>query len=285
MDAAFSITEDAMSSILNNLSAMAASRQLGITGSNLQNTIQQLTTGKRINTAADDPAGLAIANKLGADIKIAGQAQRNANDGVSYLQVADGALDEVTNLLTRASQLAQQAQTGTISNSNRADLNAEFQNIVTTMINIGTNTNFNGQALFSTSGSSSLVVSAGDYGQITVSLGQVASGTTSSFGISTTNTLNSTSAAATVASLLTAALASVSTMRASIGANEAELNDTSSILGIQVQNFTAAQSGIQDANIADEVVNLTKFQILNQSGTSALAKSNQASQQILALLQ
>ena len=74
-------------------------------------------------------------------------------------------------------------------------------------------------------------------------------------------------------------------MRASIGANEAELNDTSSILGIQVQNFTAAQSGIQDANIADEVVNLTKFQILNQSGTSALAKSNQASQQILALLQ
>ena len=285
MDAAFSITEDAMSSILNNLSAMAASRQLGITGSNLQNTIQQLTTGKRINTASDDPAGLAIANKLGSDIMIAGQAQRNANDGVSYLQVADGALDEVTNLLTRASQLAQQAQTGTISNSNRADLNAEFQNIVTTMINIGTNTNFNGQALFSTSGSSSLVVSAGDYGQITVSLGQVASGTTSSFGISTTNTLNSTSAAATVASLLTAALASVSTMRASIGANEAELNDTSSILGIQVQNFTAAQSGIQDANIADEVVNLTKYQILNQSGTSALAKSNSSAQQILALLQ
>ena len=95
-----------MGSILNNLSAMAASRQLTITGQNLQNTITQLTTGKRINTAADDPAGLAIANKLGADIKIAGQAQRNANDGVSYMQVADGALDEVTNLLTRAAQLA-----------------------------------------------------------------------------------------------------------------------------------------------------------------------------------
>jgi len=111
-----------MSSILNNIAALGASRQLGITGANLNQTIQRLTTGKRINQASDDAAGLAIANKLGADIKIAGQAQRNANDGVSYLQVADGALDEVTSLLTRASQLAQQAQTGTISDSNRLNL-------------------------------------------------------------------------------------------------------------------------------------------------------------------
>ena len=274
-----------MGSILNNLSAMAASRQLTITGQNLQNTITQLTTGKRINTAADDPAGLAIANKLGADIKIAGQAQRNANDGVSYMQVADGALDEVTNLLTRAAQLAQQAQTGTISNSNRSNLDAEFQNIVSTLVNIGTNTNFNGQAIFSAA-SVPLVISAGDYGLITLNMQSVAADSTTALGlVETTNNLNTTSAAATVASLLASALASVSTMRASIGASEAELNDTSSILGIQVQNFTAAQSGIQDANIADDVVNLTKFQILNQSGTSALAKSNTAAQQVLALLQ
>jgi len=274
-----------MGSILNNLSAMAASRQLTITGQNLQNTITQLTTGKRINTAADDPAGLAIANKLGADIKIAGQAQRNANDGVSYMQVADGALDEVTNLLTRAAQLAQQAQTGTISNSNRANLDAEFQNIVSTLVNIGTNTNFNGQAIFSAA-SVPLVISAGDYGLITLNMQSVADTATSALGLTeATNNLNTTSSAASVATLLATALASVSTMRASIGASEAELNDTSAILGIQVQNFTAAQSGIQDANIANDVVNLTKFQILNQSGTSALAKSNTAAQQVLALLQ
>jgi flagellin len=276
-----------MGSILNNLSAMQASRQLGITGSNLSSTIQRLTTGKRINSAADDPAGLAISNKLAADIQISGQAQRNTNDGVSYLQVADGALDQVTNLLTRATQLAQQAQTGTISNSNRADLNAEFQNIITTITNIGQHTDFNGTTVFSTTGGAqSLSVQAGSYGSISVSLGAIANTTTSALGLTaTTQNLTTTTGASSVATLLATALESVSTMRASIGASESQLTATSSILGIQVQNFTAAQSGVQDANIADEVVNLTKYQILNQSGTSALAKSNSSAQQILSLLQ
>jgi flagellin len=275
-----------MTSILNNISAMGASRQLGIVGGNLQQTIERLTTGKRINKASDDAAGLAIANKLSADIKIAGQAQRNANDGISYLQVADGALDQVTSLLTRAAQLAQQAQTGTISDSNRANLDAEFQNIITTMANIGSNTNFNGTAIFNSTGSATNVtIQAGDYGTFTVAIAGISSNSTTALGLSTGNNLKTTTAAATVATALASALNSVSTMRASIGANEAQLNATSDILGVQVQNFTAAQSQIMDANIADEVVNLTKFQILNQSGTSALAKSNQSSQQILALLQ
>lgn len=276
-----------MTSILNNISALGASRQLGITGGNLQSTIERLTTGKRINKASDDAAGLAIGNKLSADIKISTQAQRNANDGVSYLQVADGALDSVTSLLTRASQLAQQAQTGTISNSNRANLDAEFQNIIKTMSNIGTNTKFNGQAIFSsTSTPTSVSVQAGDYGSLTVALGAVSTATDSALGlVASTDTLSTASGATSVATKLATALESVSGMRASIGANEAQLNATSDILGVQVQNFTAASSQIMDANIADEVVNLTKFQILNQSGTSALAKSNQSSQQILSLLQ
>ncbi|BDU74974.1 flagellin [Mesoterricola silvestris] len=276
-----------MTSILNNVAAMNASRQLGITGSNLQQTIERLTTGKRINKASDDAAGLAIGNKLSADIKIATQAQRNANDGVSYLQVADGALDSVTQLLTRASQLAQQAQTGTISDSNRANLDAEFQNIIKTMSNIGTNTKFNGQAIFSSTATPTTVsVQAGDYGSLTVSLGAVSTATDSALGlVASTDSLTSSTNAGNVVTKLASALESVSSMRASIGANEAQLSATSDILGVQVQNFTAASSQIMDANIADEVVNLTKFQILNQSGTSALAKSNQSSQQILALLQ
>ncbi len=276
-----------MTSILNNVAAMNASRQLGLTGANLQQTIERLTTGKRINKASDDAAGLAIGNKLNADIKIATQAQRNANDGVSYLQVADGALDSVTQLLTRASQLAQQAQTGTISDSNRANLDAEFQNIIKTMSNIGTNTKFNGQAIFSSTSSPTTVsVQAGDYGSLTVSLGAVSTAANSALGlVATTDSLTNATNAGSVVSKLATALESVSSMRASIGANEAQLNATSDILGVQVQNFTAANSQIMDANIADEVVNLTKFQILNQSGTSALAKSNQSSQQILALLQ
>ena len=274
-----------MGSILNNLSAMQASRQLGITGAGLSQTIQRLTTGKRINNAADDAAGLAIGTKLGADIQIAGQAQRNTNDGVSYLQVADGALDQVSQLLTRATQLSQQAQTGTISNSNRADLDAEFQNILSTIQNIGSNTSFNGQSIFTTQ-ATTLTVAAGTYGTLTLSMQSVSSNASTALGlVENTNNLLSTLGASSVASLLTVALESISTMRASIGASEEQMNATSAVLGIQVQNFTAAQSGIQDANIANEVVNLTKYQILNQSGTSALAKSNTAAQQVLSLLQ
>jgi len=277
-----------MGSILNNLSAMQASRQLNITGAGLAQTIQRLTTGKLINNASDDAAGLAIGSKLGADIQVAGQAQRNANDGVSYLQVADGALDQVTNLLTRATQLAQQAQTGTISNSNRTDLNAEFQNILSTLANIGQNTEFNGTSVFATASTTPLTLSvqAGDYGSLSVSIGSISTSTSVALGMTlSTSNLNFTDSASSVATALQSALQSVSTMRASIGASEEQLNATSSILGVQVSNFTAAQSGIQDANIADEVVNLTKYQILNQSGTSALAKSNTAAQQILSLLQ
>jgi flagellin len=274
-----------MGSILTNLSASAASRQLGLTGTQLSNTIQRLTTGKRINTASDDAAGLAIANKLGADIKISTQAQRNANDGVSYMQVADGALDEVTQLLTRGAQLAQQAQTGTISDANRLDLDAEFQNIVTTLVNIGHHTNFNGQAIFSTS-AQPLFVAVGDYGVLTLTMQSMSSSNTNALGLTmVTSNLQKTDSASAVAAIIATALASVSDMRASIGASEQQLNATSSILGIQVQNFTAAQSQIQDANISEEVVNLTKFQILNQSGTAALSKSNQSAQQVLALLQ
>jgi flagellin len=282
------ITEDVMPQILNNVTALQASRQLGVNNLGLQKAIQRLTTGKRINNASDDAAGLAIANKLGADIKIAGQAQRNANDGVSYMQVADGALDEVTSMLTRAAQLAQQAQTGTISTSNRANLDAEFQNIIKTMSNIGQNTLFNGANIFSTTTTAASVsVQAGSYGSLTVNLGAVSTAVNSALGLTagSTDALTDTTKAASVATKLATALESVSSMRASIGANEAQLNATSDILGVQVQNFTAASSQIMDANIADEVVNLTKFQILNQAVTSALAKSNQSSQQILALLQ
>ena len=149
------------------------------------------------------------------------------------------------------------------------------------------NTMFNGQAIFSSVGASTTIsVQSGDYGNISVALGAIASNPSTALGmVATTNNLTTSANAASVQTLLANALDSVSTMRASIGADEQELNATSDILGIQVQNFTAAASQITDANIADEVVNLTKFQILQQSGTSALAKSNTSAQQILALLQ
>ena len=263
-----------MPSILNNIGAIGASRQLGITNAGLQQTIQRLTTGKRINQASDDAAGLAISNKLNADIKIAGQAQRNTNDATSYLQVADGVLDTVTNLLTRAAQLAQQAQTGTVDSTGRASLDAEFQNIITTITNIQNNTVFSGTSVFS---ANVLSVAAGGFGTVTVSV--------STFNtLSTTNALTTAASASIAAASISALLTSVSALRGTIGASEQELSAISSTLGIQVQNFTAAYSQITDANVADEVVNLSKYQILNQSGISALSQANQAGQSILALL-
>jgi flagellin len=272
-----------MASILNNVAALGATRQLNATAAGLQQTIERLTTGRRINKASDDAAGLAISNKLGADIRIAGQGQRNAADGVSYLAVADGVLDEVTSLLTRASELAQQAQSGTISNTNRGSLDAEFQNIIKNIADIGLNTKFNGTAVFDSG--TTLTVAVAGYSSITVTVSSIASSSTVALGLTAATTVLSTAAlASTAAGLIATALDSVSSLRATIGASQQQLGSIGTSLGIQVQNFTSAYSQIRDANIADEVVNLTKFQILNQSGTSALAQANASSQQILALL-
>ncbi|MDR0498367.1 MAG: hypothetical protein LBH03_01370 [Holophagales bacterium] len=266
----------AAGSILNNISAIGASRTLGVTQQGLEKTIQRLTTGMRINKASDDAAGLAISNRLNADIRISAQARRNAYDGIAYLQVGDGALEEVTALLTRAAELTQQAATGTISASNRAALDLEFQVIKTAINNVSTNAQFNATTIFS---SETLFVAVASYEKISLSVGTMTDNMLMS-GMSVTDTTSALSAAAA----LDEAIQNVSMQRASIGSNMQALNTIANTLGIQVENFTAANSQIRDANIADEVINLTKFQILTQSGTSALGQSNQAAQMILGLI-
>lgn len=263
-----------MASILNNVSALGASRQLGVTNAGLNKTIERLTTGKRINRASDDAAGLAISNQLGADVRIAAQGRRNANDGISYLQTADGVLDEVTSLLTRAAELAQQAQSSTSgadSGTGKTALNAEFQKIISTITDLNTNTKFNGTAVFG----STVSVAVGNFSAVSVAIGTITNAT---------GTINTASNAATAATGIASALTAVSTLRGTIGAGQQQLQSVSNSLGIQVENFTAAYSQIRDADVADEVVNLSKFQILNQSGISALGQANQSSQSILALL-
>lgn len=263
-----------MASILNNVSALGASRQLGVTNAGLNKTIERLTTGKRINRASDDAAGLAISNQLGADVRIAAQGRRNANDGISYLQTADGVLDEVTSLLTRAAELAQQAQSSTSgadSGTGKTALNAEFQKIISTITDLNTNTKFNGTAVFG----STVSVAVGNFSTVSVAVGTITNAT---------GTIDTASNAATAATGIASALTAVSTLRGTIGAGQQQLQSVSNSLGIQVENFTAAYSQIRDADVADEVVNLSKFQILNQSGISALGQANQSSQSILALL-
>jgi len=267
-------------SILNNVAALNASRQLGITGQGLNQAIERLTSGKRINRASDDAAGLAIANRLGADVRVAGQGRRNANDGISYLQVADGVTEEITNLLTRAAELAEQAASGTSGADNgtgKTAINAEYQNIIATINDINNRTTFNGGSIFGTT----LSVAVGDYSAVTVSIGSV--DLTTLMKTAPVSMLSGTLATAELANIQTA-LTTLSGIRGTFGAAQQQLTSLSNSLGIQVENFTAAFSQIKDANIADEVVALNKFQVLNQSGINALSQANQASQSILNLL-
>jgi len=255
----------AVTSILNNVAALGASYELGITGTGMKDTIQRLTTGKRINQASDDASGLVIANGLTAATQIDTQAQANANNLLTNLQTTDGTLNEATNLLTRAAELAQEAQGSGLTPTSAAALDAEFQSISATFNTLVSGT------------SSSQTTGLGSFGTFTVTI----QATTLLSG----NSLASPAAAASAAGFITASLVSLGAARGDIGAGEESLQSYSNVLGIQQQNQTAQLSQIQDANVANEVVNLTKWQILNQSGISALGKSNQAGQSILALLQ
>jgi flagellin len=252
----------AVTSILNNIAALGASYQLGITGTGMQHTITSLTTGKRINMASDDASGLVIANGLTSDTQIDTQGQANANNALSTLQTQDGTLNTATDLLTRAAELAQEAQG---SGANGAALDAEYQSISSTFSTLISGT------------TNSLTTALGSFGSKTFTISTISA--TLSGGLS------SASAAATAAGVISSALSQLGQARGSIGAAEQSLQSYSNVLGISMQNQTAQLSQIQDANIANEVVNLTKYQILQQSGISALSKANQGAQGVLTLLQ
>jgi flagellin len=197
-------------------------------------------------------------------------------DGIAYLAVADGALAEVTQLLTRAAELAQQAETGTISSTNRLALDLEFQVIADAIKNVADNAVFNSQSVFRTD---KIFVAVATFENVEFTIGTM-TGNIKLESLNITGVTQADSAGIKLDELLQ----DVSMQRATIGSRMQYLNTISNTLGIQVENFTAAVSQIRDANIADEVISLTKFQILGQSGTSALAQSNQAAQLMLGLL-
>jgi len=280
-------------SILNNVSGVNAQNQLNLNNVNLSRTLLRLSSGKRINSGADDAAGLQIADSLRANTYALNQAVRNANDGIGVSQIADGSLQEVTNLLTRAVTLAAEASTETVDSSGRASLNAEFGQINAEMARIAQQTNFNGYSIFGT---------AGVNGSLTVSVGDVTGGSSISVTISGITTANGkvtgfngkadlssvslvdTGAAQSALTTIKSALDAVSNMRAAIGAGINRLQSAVSVLQTQSTNTQAAESTIRDANVAEEVANLTKYQILSQSGIASLAQANSASQSVLSLL-
>jgi len=280
-------------SVLNNVSGLNAQNQLNLNNVNLSRTLMRLSSGRRINSGADDAAGLQIADSLRANTYALNQAIRNANDGIGVSQIADGALQEITNLLTRGVTLAEEAATETVDSSGRASLNAEFTQINAEMSRIATQTNFNGYSIFGASGvNGSLVVYVGDISgnsSISVTIGTITSASNEITGFNGAGDLSAVSltdatSAATALTTIKGALSAVSNMRAAIGSGINRLQSAVSVLQTQSSNTQAAESTIRDANIAEEIANLTKYQILSQSGIAALAQANSSSSNVLSLL-
>lgn len=267
-------------SVLNNISSLAAQNELAVTGVNLQKTLFRLSSGKRINSGADDAAGLAIADGLRVNITALQQSARNANDGVGKLQVADGALSQVTTLLNRAVTLATQAASGTVTSAQQTSLDTEFTAIKNELTRIGTDTTFNGTPVFTASTTSVFLSDSASSSSIAVSVGAVS---TTSLGL-TAITLTSASNAAAALTAINAAVSTVASSRGQLGAAINRLQSAINVISNQVQNLTAAEDGIRAADIAQEVGNLSRFSILNQTGISALAQANQQQQQVLQLL-
>ncbi|HWF05477.1 MAG TPA: flagellin [Candidatus Angelobacter sp.] len=274
-------------SVLNNIPSLQAQNQLEATNAGLQKTLFRLSSGSRINSGADDAAGLAIADGLKANISALNQSASNANDGVGQLQVADGSLNQVTSLLNRAVTLATESATGTVSSSQRTALDAEFTSIKAEIDRIGSNTTFNGTSVFSASTTSVFLSDAGSSSSIGTTTGVLSS---SSIGSSSptdlsTDDLTTAGNAATALTDINSAIANVASLRGTLGANINRLQSANAVITNQVQNLSAAEDQIRGADIATEVGNLSKFQILNQTGISALAQANQSQQGILKLLQ
>lgn len=382
-------------SILNNITSLAAQNQLSMTGASLKTTLLRLSSGSRINSGADDAAGLAIADGLNANVTALTQSARNATDGVGLMQVADGAMSQVTTLLNRAVTLATEAATGTVNDTQRVALNAEFSSIKSEIDRIGSNTLYNGSQVFGggaagvdknnwasatggltaataltnegvtitdsdTGKTETYAFTAGDTvstmlaqfnnstnvnvtasldstGHVTFTdkngngsifvtatgtdLGAVAQKTTaasndvylsdgtgggsspitmtignlSAASIGFTGTpidltapgidLTSAANAKNALSAITTAISNVAADRGSLGAVTNRLQSASNVIQNQIQNLSSAEDGIRAADIGQEVANLSKFNILQQTGITALQQSNQIQQSVLKLLQ
>ena len=261
--------------INSNVDAMAAHRHLAQTSDKLAQSMERLSSGLRINKAADDAAGLGISEKMRGQINGLAQAQRNIQDGVSMVQTAEGNLDEVHSILQRVRELAVQYKNGSLSTSGKAAIQSEVNQLASEIDRIGKAASFNGITLLASASSVTFQVGANDGETISVSFSDLATDLGSSWA-----TLSSTGSI----SAIDAAIDKVSATRAGFGAVQNRLDHALAVAGTYQENLTSAESRIRDVDMAEEMVNLTKNQILQQAGTAMLAQANQAPQAVLQLL-
>lgn len=273
--------------VQHNLTAANTNRQLGITTNGLQKSTEKLSSGYKINRAADDAAGLSISEKMRNQIRGLNKASDNAQDGISLVQTAEGALNEVHSMLQRMSELAVQAANGTNATTDRTALNDEVQQLKTEIQRVGSTTQFNKMNIldggFSAGTKKALQVGANANQTISIAISALKSVVASSLtdGLKISTATNAQSAITIVQS----SIEKLSTLRSKLGAVQNRLEHTVANLDNISENTQSAESRIRDTDMAEEMVQYSKNNILQQAGQSMLAQANQANQGVLSLLQ
>ena len=282
-------------SFASNVASLKAQANLVKTTSALGKSFERLSSGLRINNASDDPAGLIVADSLRAQARIASVAVRNANDGISLVAIADSSLGEISNILSRMGELAEQSATGTYTQIQRSAMSYEFLALGSEVARIARTTEFNGSTLLSNSSSVILQVGLNGGSNSTIQIGAV-SGTLSALGLApdngaplsytiiSTNSTTSQAAAQLALDAVTSAIDTINLSRATLGAAESRLETAVSYLNVTRENFVAAGSRIRDVDVAQEVAEMVRLQVLQQSGAAILAQANQQPALALALL-
>ena len=269
-----------------NIASLQAQRRLGIATEQLSATYERLSSGQRINRASDDAAGLAIADSLRADQRVATVAIRNANDGISTIAIADSALGEISNVLTRLAELSEQSANGVFSVNQRSALSNEFVALASEVERIAVSTEFNGVKLLSggsavtlqigfDSGSTSQISYTGVQGTLSA-LGLAAANSSAlTYSINGTTIAEGQSAARAALDAVNLAIESLASTRGKLGAAEARLRVSINNLAVARENFASAESRIRDVDVANEAAELTRLGILQQAGAAVLAQANQ----------
>jgi len=281
--------------IFNNIPSLNAQRILGINNGRLAQSVERISSGIRINRGSDDAAGLAISEGLRSDIRALRQAVRNANDGVSLINVTEGALNEQSGILIRLRELASQAATGTVGSTERATIQLEFTALRNELDRIAQTTEFNGQKLIegslasSVASTSHILIQVGldssSHSRINLNT-EVDLGAMTSTGLSIHElSVTSADAALTALEQVNTSIGTLTAGRGKIGAVQNRLIRTISTISIAVENLSAAESAIRDADIAEEVALLTRNQILVQAATAMVGQANLIPQSVLQLLQ
>ena len=262
-------------SVVTNLASVNAQSNLFSTNIGLKQALTRVSSGFRINYSGDDAAGLAVANSFRSEVAVLNQGVRNANDGLSNLQIKDGALDNISKLLDRLSTLATAAASGQTSTASRTTLNAEFTDVISEITREATVAGLTTAAGFS--------VFVSNNGASGVVSGNVGAADATALSISGVN-INSQAAAATAVTTVSSAISTLGAVQGQVGQLENRLSYAINLAQSQIVNTRAAESRIRDANIAEESANLTRFNILNQAGIAALSQANQSTSAVLSLL-